>query len=245
MSTLRTQLGVEKSAGLEPSQRNQIAATFVRFRRPLQELATLVGLADCHAEAMAKMENGVLSNRSRNEFRDRPLRKLAFEELVGLSMDGTEAELGSEAGAELALCRLSKRFQLAWRSQILKHAWDRLERIQGETSQPCFSVCRYRYENPGVPVDVLLENALTNGLLESFRKIPTKQAFRAFLYRTEIQFAKAVVTETAATLLSRHQLADELHELGLNDFRDALKHHHDRKRHWRYVLHHARRNPDF
>jgi RNA polymerase sigma-70 factor (ECF subfamily) len=109
-----------------------------------------------------------------------------------------------------------------WRQEVLRRTWEALEEAQTQTNQPCYTVLRWKTQEPALRSAELAER-----LGEQLGKPVTANAWRKLLHRARQQFAELLLEEVARSLGSSDplMLADELIELGLLDFcRSALAH---------------------
>ena len=113
----------------------------------------------------------------------------------------------------------SKYFSLLWRNQILQNSWTEMLELQNETGRLYYTVLHRRHQKHSLTSDNLLAD-----LLDQFTEVPSKRAFRVFLLRAQMRFAKFIVEQVARTIYmaNRSLIQNELHELGLNCYWDQM-----------------------
>jgi RNA polymerase sigma-70 factor (ECF subfamily) len=114
-----------------------------------------------------------------------------------------------------------RHFLASWRSELMAHAWDALERLQQETGQPYHAVLRLRVEHPECHSPELAEL-----LSAELGRTITAGGVRMALLRSRDRFVTFLLDEVARSLKSPtpHELEEELIALDLMEYcRPALK----------------------
>ena len=126
---------------------------------------------------------------------------------------GQEVE---DIGAEsIQTDSLDNNFTLAWRSSLLETAWNRLQRLQLQTSKPYYLVLRARVDHPEMTTRQLYDHLQT-----ASDGMPKESSFRVFLHRARKRFA-AILLDLIKESIDDPSLEDiemELIELGLHHF---------------------------
>jgi RNA polymerase sigma-70 factor (ECF subfamily) len=112
-------------------------------------------------------------------------------------------------------------FLTSWRDELLARAWAALEGFERQTSQPFFTVLRYRADHPEVRSPRMAED-----LSSRLGKTLTPASTRQMLHRAREKFAELLLEEVIQSLHSpsAQTLEQELIDLGLFDYcRPALE----------------------
>src|SRR5262249_5718532 len=92
---------------------------------------------------------------------------------------------------------LEQEFKERWAQGLLERAWEGLAEVERATGQPCYSVLRFRAENPGVRSPEMAER-LTQALRPE--KAFTDANIRKVLQRAREKFADLLLDEVARSL---------------------------------------------
>jgi RNA polymerase sigma-70 factor (ECF subfamily) len=105
-----------------------------------------------------------------------------------------------------------REFLESWREELLSHAWQALEQVQNETSQPFYTVLRFRIDYP-----TLRSAQLAEQLGQTLGKPISAAGIRQTLHRARARFADLLLDQVAQTLASpsADDLQQELVDLGL------------------------------
>jgi RNA polymerase sigma-70 factor (ECF subfamily) len=108
-----------------------------------------------------------------------------------------------------------EQFLATWREDILARAWEALEAHQARTSQPFYTVLRFRADHPDMPSAPMAEQL---GAL--LGKPLSAAGVRQTLHRARERYVDLVLDEVVQTLESptAEQLEEELIDLGLLEF---------------------------
>ena len=126
---------------------------------------------------------------------------------------GQEVE---DIGAEsIQADSLDNNFTIAWRSSLLETAWNRLQRLQLQTSKPYHLVLRARVDHPEMTTRQLYDHLQT-----ASEDLPKETAFRVFLHRARKRFAAILLDLIKESIddPSPEDIEMELIELGLHHF---------------------------
>ncbi len=110
---------------------------------------------------------------------------------------------------------LDEPFLARWREDLLAHAWEALEAVEGRTGQPFCTVLRWKTEEPRARSAELAARVGAR-----LGRDITANALRKVLYRARCLFSDLLVEEVARSLSSSgpDELERELIELGLLDY---------------------------
>jgi RNA polymerase sigma-70 factor (ECF subfamily) len=120
-----------------------------------------------------------------------------------------------------SLTESDRDFLTSWRDELLAQAWAALEELERETTQPVFTVLRYRADHPDVRSPQMAEE-----LSSQVGRTLTPAAVRQVLHRAREKFADFLLEGVVQSLDSSsvETLEQELIELGLLDYcRPALE----------------------
>jgi RNA polymerase sigma-70 factor (ECF subfamily) len=106
-------------------------------------------------------------------------------------------------------------FEKSWRAELLKRAWNGLQRLEEQTGKPMCTVMRARVDGPD-----LSSSELANMLTKKLDKKVTAANVRVMLHRARDEFSKLLLKEVANTLdqPSRANIESELMEVGLLEY---------------------------
>jgi RNA polymerase sigma-70 factor (ECF subfamily) len=100
----------------------------------------------------------------------------------------------------------------SWREELMDRAWLGLAEIERKTGQPCYSVLRFRTDQPA-----LSSTEMAQQLSRQLGKPLTVPAVRQALYRAREKFTDLLLDEVARSLQdpSAEEVTQELIDLGL------------------------------
>lgn len=134
-----------------------------------------------------------------------------------LSLDASSPQ---PAAAEASLAELDEEFLSQWRAEVMGKAWQALAELEKQTSQPLFTVLRFRTDHPDMRSPEMAQQ-----LTERLGKAVTPEWVRKRLFLAREKFTELVVDEVTRSLEnpSPEEIADELTALGLLNYcREAL-----------------------
>jgi RNA polymerase sigma-70 factor (ECF subfamily) len=111
-----------------------------------------------------------------------------------------------------ALPESDEEFQKAWRTELLTRTWQALQRVEQETSQPCYTVLRFRADHPE-----MASGPMADQLSARLGKSVTAGWVRKQLYLARDRFTALLLEELRQTLENPtvDNVEQELTELGL------------------------------